>query len=59
EFINAHFLRYYQENKITFTRSRPFKKNDNCYVEQKNYSFFQPYAKLIFRERVGGKVKIN
>ncbi len=23
---------------MTFTRSRPYQKNDNCYVEQKNYS---------------------
>ncbi|MDI6729720.1 MAG: hypothetical protein QMD44_12465 [Thermodesulfovibrionales bacterium] len=26
------------ERKITFTRSRPYRKNDNCFVEQKNYS---------------------
>jgi hypothetical protein len=31
-------LRYHIENKITFTRSREHKKNDNCFVEQKNYS---------------------
>lgn len=38
EFINNQLLRYCQEQKITFTRSRAIKKNDNCYVEQKNYS---------------------
>ena len=38
EFINAIMLRYCAENEITFTRSRPYKKNDSCYVEQKNYS---------------------
>jgi hypothetical protein len=38
EFINAQMLRYCIENKITFTRSREYKKNDNCFVEQKNYS---------------------
>jgi hypothetical protein len=26
------------EHKITFTRSRPYRKNDSCFVEQKNYS---------------------
>ena len=31
-------LRYYIEKKITFTRSRAYKKNDSCFVEQKNYS---------------------
>jgi hypothetical protein len=35
-FINAHFTRYCQANKLTFTRSRPNKKNDQCRVEQKN-----------------------
>jgi len=38
KFINAHMLAYCIENKITFTRSRSYKKNDCCYVEQKNYS---------------------
>jgi len=37
-FINANLLRYCQENKLTFTRSRAYKKNDNPYVEQKNWS---------------------
>jgi len=31
-------LRYCEKNEITFTRSRPYKKNDSCFVEQKNYS---------------------
>lgn len=38
EFINAHLLRFCEENQITFTRSRPYRKNDSCFVEQKNYS---------------------
>ena len=38
EFINDIMLRYCKENEITFTRSRPYKKNDSCFVEQKNYS---------------------
>ena len=38
EFINGHLLWYCRENKITFTRSRPYRKNDNCFVEQKSYS---------------------
>ncbi|MGB9765828.1 MAG: transposase, partial [Candidatus Saccharicenans sp.] len=37
-FINDHLVRYCQENNLTFTRSRPYRKNDSCYVEQKNYS---------------------
>ena len=38
EFINNHLLRYCQQEKITFTRGRAGKKNDGCFVEQKNYS---------------------
>lgn len=38
EFINNHLFNYCEKNLITFTRSRSNKKNDNCYVEQKNYS---------------------
>jgi len=38
EFINAHLVRYCDEKEISFTRSRPSRKNDNCFVEQKNYS---------------------
>jgi len=38
EFINAHLMRYCAQHQITFTRSRPYKKNDSCHVEQKNWS---------------------
>lgn len=41
EFLNHHLLRYFTDHKpkIKFTRSRPYKKNDNAHVEQKNWSF--------------------
>lgn len=38
EFLNAHLVRYCTEHKITFTRARIWRKNDSCYVEQKNWS---------------------
>ncbi len=38
EFVNHELLGYCQKERITFTRARPYRKNDNCYVEQKNYS---------------------
>jgi hypothetical protein len=38
EFINHHLVNYCKKERITFTRGRPYKKNDNCYVEQKNFS---------------------
>ncbi len=36
EFINYELLKYCEEEKITFTRSRAYKKNDQAHVEQKN-----------------------
>jgi len=38
EFINQHLYTYCQREGITFTRSRSYKKNDSCHVEQKNWS---------------------
>ena len=38
EFINDSLFHYCQYQKITFTRSRPYKKNDQAHVEQKNWS---------------------
>jgi hypothetical protein len=38
EFINAHLLAFCAERGITFTRARPWRKNDNCFVEQKNWT---------------------
>jgi hypothetical protein len=38
EFINDLLYRYCLAEKITFTRSRPYQKNDQAHVEQKNWS---------------------
>ena len=38
EFINAHLYRYCQAEAIQFTRGRPYKKDDNAHVEQKNWT---------------------
>ena len=38
EFINEALYRYCLQEEITFTRSRPYKKNDQAHVEQKNWS---------------------
>lgn len=37
-FINGELLHYCQTKHITFTRCRPYRKNDQSYVEQKNFS---------------------
>jgi len=38
EFINDTLYRYCLDEQITFTRSRPYRKNDQAHVEQKNWS---------------------
>jgi hypothetical protein len=38
EFINAHLVRYCRVHQIQFTRGRPYKKNDNAHIEQKNWT---------------------
>jgi hypothetical protein len=38
EFINDTLYRYCLDEQITFTRSRPYQKNDQAHVEQKNWS---------------------
>ena len=40
EFINHNLQRYLQRRKkpVGFTRTRPYRKNDNAHIEQKNYT---------------------
>ncbi|MDD3096063.1 MAG: integrase [Candidatus Marinimicrobia bacterium] len=38
EFVNWHLYRYCQDRGIQFTRGRPYKKNDNAHIEQKNWT---------------------
>ena len=38
EFINDHLYRYSQAQRIQFTRGRPYKKDDNAHIEQKNWT---------------------
>jgi hypothetical protein len=38
EFINDHLRRYCRRHRIQFTRGRPYKKDDNAHIEQKNWT---------------------
>jgi hypothetical protein len=38
EFLNDHLLRYCRTRRIQFTRGRPYKKDDNAHIEQKNWT---------------------
>jgi len=70
EFINQCFYTYCNEENIGFTRSRSYKKNDSCYVEQKNgnvvrrlvgYDRYDSHAAFGCLERVynGARLYLN
>ena len=55
EFINVTLKSFCEEQRITFTRGRPYKKNDQCHVEQKNGAVVRPlvgYARYEGHEAV-------
>lgn len=39
EFLNDHLIRFCHKQGLYFNRSRPYRKNDNAHVEQKNRQF--------------------
>jgi len=55
EFINWNLKRWAQRRRITFTRSRPYKKNDNAHIEQKNFTHVRKvigYMRLDTKEQL-------
>lgn len=44
EFINWHLFKYCQQEHLDFSRSRPYKKNDNNLVEQKNWTHVKKFV---------------
>lgn len=45
EFLNAHLVRYWQDKvQAELSRSRPYHKNDNRFVEENNFSFVRAYV---------------
>lgn len=57
EFLNWHLVKYFTDRKspVFFTRSRPYHKDDNAHVEQKNWTYVRQllgyerfeYSKLV------------
>lgn len=43
EFINHHLWSYCQQQGIQLTRSRPYKKDDNAHIEQKNWTHVRKF----------------
>jgi len=56
EFINHRLYAYCQREGITFTRSRPYKKNDSCHVEQKNWSVIR---RLVGYDRYSSRASLE
>ena len=56
EFLNWHLIRYFSdehgEQRVQFTRSRPYHSNDNAHVEQKNWTHVR---QLFGYERFGNQ----
>ncbi|MEN6388757.1 MAG: DDE-type integrase/transposase/recombinase [Candidatus Cryosericum sp.] len=44
EFMNGHLVRFCHTQGITLTRSRPYHKNDNPHVEEKNNSIIRKFV---------------
>jgi len=57
EFLNRKMLEFTKHGtRVKFTRSRPYKKNDNCWVEQKNFTHVR---ELFGYERFDEEVLVN
>jgi hypothetical protein len=56
EFLNDHLLRYCRTGQIQFTRGRPYKKDDNAHIEQKNWTHVR---KLIGWDRYDSEAAVG
>ena len=56
EFINWHLKRWCEQKQIQLTRGRPYKKDDNAHVEQKNWTHVR---KLLGWERYDSSVVVE
>lgn len=56
EFINYHLKTFCDQNQIQFTRGRPYKKDDNAHIEQKNWTHVR---KIFGYERYDSQQALN
>jgi hypothetical protein len=59
EFINAHLHAYCQARQIQFTRGRPYKKDDNAHVEQKNWTHVRKHMGYLRYDTEAARVAMN
>ena len=61
EFFNHHLLRYFSETMtgVQISRSRPYRKNDNRFVEQKNATLVRAYLGYERLDTLGQYAALN
>ena len=59
EFINAILYKYCDRENLEFTRSRPNRKNDNAYIEQKNWTHVRKVLGYLRHDTVAELTIIN
>jgi len=59
EFINNILYKYCDREGLEFTRSRPYKKNDNAYIEQKNWTHVRKVLGYLRYDTIGELMVIN
>ena len=59
EFINDHLFRYTAKDGLGFSRSRPYKKNDNCLIEQKNWTHVKKFVGYLRYDTAGERDILN
>jgi transposase InsO family protein len=59
EFINAHLHAYCTTRQIQFTRGRPYKKDDNAHIEQKNWTHVRKHMGYLRYDTEAARVAMN
>jgi len=59
EFIHDHLYRYSQASGIEFTRGRPYQKDDNAHIEQKNWTHVRRLVGYARYDSVPAREAIN
>jgi hypothetical protein len=59
EFINQHLWDYCQAQEIQFTRGRPYKKDDNAHIEQKNWTHVRKLLGYVRYDSPGAQAAIH
>jgi hypothetical protein len=59
EFINHHLRGYCRAQRIQFTRGRPYKKDDNAHIEQKNWTHVRKLLGYVRYDSAAALTAIN